>query len=152
MLFHKILVPLDASDLSERAIDVALKLAGAFGSEVVLLSVRPEKIELQDPEQTPDQLDSFEDEAHRMKEMARRHIADTGAVEDLIRAEVRAGNPLDAIVTAANDLMVDLIVMGTHGRVGIIDQLVGSTTERVLPRVSASVLVVKPLGYPYLRE
>src|SRR5690606_30800212 len=103
MVFHKILVPLDASELAERAISVALSLAGAFGSEVILLSVRSHAVSLDDQsEKTPSDLQSFEGEAKGLMAMARRHIKGTGAIEDKIRVEVRAGAPEEAIVTAAN--------------------------------------------------
>ncbi len=153
MVFHKILVPLDASELAERALSIALSLAGAFGSEVILLSVRAHGVDYDDQdEKMPSDLISFEGEAEGLMAMARRKLPGTGAIEDNIRVEVRAGAPEDAIVQAANDLMVDLIVMGTHGRVGLIDKLVGSTTERVQAKTPASVLAVKPLGFPFLRE
>lgn len=151
MAFHKILVPLDATDLADRALQIALSLAGAFDAELILLSVRSEAPSL-DQGETEDDMDAIEREGQALVEMARNKLPGTGASEDRIRTEIRSGSPAEAIVQAAQDLMADLIVMGTHGRVGLRKKLTGSITEKVQARTSASVLAVKPLGFPYLRE
>jgi nucleotide-binding universal stress UspA family protein len=52
------------------------------------------------------------------------------------------GEPVRAIITAANEQRIDLIAMPTAGRHGFLDALRGSTTERVLRHVSCPVLAV----------
>lgn len=151
MAFKKILVPIDSSELADKCIDTSLSLAGAFGSQVIVLSVRPEAASLAQHEASAD-LDSFEDEASRVLAMALKRLEGTGCREDQVRSEVRAGSPEHAILEAAEDHMVDLIVMGTHGRQGLFKMVAGSVTERVQAKSSASVLALKPAGFPYLRE
>jgi nucleotide-binding universal stress UspA family protein len=56
--------------------------------------------------------------------------------------EVRAGDPVDEIVTAAERRRADLVVMPTAGRYGVFEALSGSTTERVLRRAPCPVLAV----------
>ncbi|HEX5048087.1 MAG TPA: universal stress protein [Gammaproteobacteria bacterium] len=56
--------------------------------------------------------------------------------------EVRAGDPVDEIVTAAARRAADLLVMPTAGRHGVFEALSGSTTERVLRRAPCPVLAV----------
>lgn len=151
MAFKKILVPIDASEMAEKCLDKSLALAGAFDSQVIVLSVRPEPASLIQTE-AKESLDSFEDEAARVLAMAYKRLEGTGCRQDQVKSEVRAGGPEHAILEAAEDHMVDLIVMGTHGRTGLIEKMAGSTTERVLARSSASVLALKAAGFPYLRE
>lgn len=42
------------------------------------------------------------------------------------------GTPVDEILTVARDKKADLFVMGTHGRTGITQKLIGRVTERVV--------------------
>jgi nucleotide-binding universal stress UspA family protein len=47
---------------------------------------------------------------------------------------------------------LDLIVTGTHGGRGIKGLLLGSMSQQLVRKASCSVFVVKPQGYPYLRD
>ena len=61
---------------------------------------------------------------------------------------LRIGNPAREIVQLASDLSADLIVVGTHGRTGMMKLLLGSVARNVLSRASCPVLVVKPKNLP----
>lgn len=149
--FAKILVPLDKSDLSKRALDTALAIGDKFDAEVILMYVQHDTAALA-PGETDRDLAAIEQRCEDLLNWAEERRDLHGFTGGTVRAEVRAGDPTDAIITAANDLMVDMVVMGTHGRQGLFDRLVGSTTERVAAAISASVLAVKPEGFPFLRE
>ena len=150
--FNKILVPLDDGELSDRALDIAIEMAHRFDTDLVVVSVRRDPVSLDEKQVTAD-LEDVETEARIMKARIREHVGGIAPLaEGRISVEVRVGNVVRAIVDAAEENHIDLIVMGTHGRVGLADHLVGSTTERVQARVTASVLAVRPLGFPYLRD
>jgi nucleotide-binding universal stress UspA family protein len=151
MPFKKILVPLDASELAQKCLKIALSLAGAFNANVVLLGIRPRGASLKEFRTRAD-LDSFEDEASGLMTMARKYLRETKVVEHQVKAEVRAGSVEGAIIEAARDHMVDLIVIGTHGKTGLRSWITGTPVQRVQGQTSASVLVVKMVGYPYLTE
>jgi nucleotide-binding universal stress UspA family protein len=53
------------------------------------------------------------------------------------------GHPADEIVRLASGHMVDLIVVGTHGRTGLTRVLVGSVAESIMRHAKCPVLVVK---------
>jgi nucleotide-binding universal stress UspA family protein len=57
--------------------------------------------------------------------------------------QVVAGDPADAIVRMAEELAVDLIVMGTHGRTGLQHVLLGSVAEKVVRLALCPVLTVR---------
>jgi universal stress protein A len=57
---------------------------------------------------------------------------------------VRVGNPAQQIVTAADELGVDLIVMATHGRGRVSRTIFGSVAQGVLRRSPRPVLTLKP--------
>jgi nucleotide-binding universal stress UspA family protein len=56
---------------------------------------------------------------------------------------VRIGSPWSAICSAARELAVDLIVLGSHGYSGV-DHLLGTTAAKVVNHADRSVLVVRP--------
>jgi nucleotide-binding universal stress UspA family protein len=53
------------------------------------------------------------------------------------------GKPHEAIAKISNQKDVDLIIVGSHGRTGLMDFLMGGVAERVLGRAESAVLVVK---------
>lgn len=57
------------------------------------------------------------------------------------------GRPAQIIANCARDRDVDLIVMGTLGRVGIIGLLIGNTAEDILRETQTAVLAVKPRAF-----
>lgn len=57
--------------------------------------------------------------------------------------EVRAGNPAEQIIEAADRLKPDLIVVGSHGLSGLRHFLLGSVADRVLEHAECSVLIVR---------
>lgn len=59
------------------------------------------------------------------------------------KPQVVAGEPADAIVRMAEELEVDLIVMGTHGRTGLHHVLLGSVAEKVVRLALCPVLTVR---------
>ena len=63
------------------------------------------------------------------------------------RVHLVKGNPEDVILDAAAKQQIDLIVMGTVGRVGLPGFFIGNTAEEVLQEVDSSVLTVKPYGF-----
>ena len=69
--------------------------------------------------------------------------------QDLVCLTVTVeGNPSDEIVTYANKIGAELIVVGTHGRSGLSRALLGSVAEHVLRKARTPVLVVPSLTPP----
>jgi nucleotide-binding universal stress UspA family protein len=64
-----------------------------------------------------------------------------GGVE--VTLHVRVGSPGDEILAAAQELGSDLIAMGSHGKRGLEDLLMGSTVEHVTKRAVCPVLIVR---------
>ena len=150
--FKKILVPMDASDLSQRALGVALSVAEKFQSDLIVVWSRLNAAALQGTEADED-LRALEHEFEGLRGQVLAKLQEGYSMSpDKVRVEVRAGPPVQTIVDAAAEEMVDLIVMGTHGRTGLTEIFTGSMTERVAAQTSASVLAVKPTGFPFLRD
>jgi nucleotide-binding universal stress UspA family protein len=123
----KILVPIDASDLSLEVVPPAAELATLFGSHVVLINV------------CEDQACSIP--VPQMTEAYERFRAAGVSVEPLMKQ----GDPAFQILEACCDQKADLIAISTHGRTGASRWLLGSVTEKVLRSSSVPILIVRPL-------
>lgn len=159
--FNRILVPVDFSECSERALGVAMGLAIRNDAQMFLLYVdeKPDTGTWADDAKAKLQLDSLENDEACLRALADRvghEVSETmglPAVHDRrLRVRIGTGDAAAQILGAANDSEADLIVMGTHGRTSLRDLFVGSTTEQVTRKASCAVLAVKPQGYPFLRD
>ncbi len=148
-----ILVPLDHSDLASDALDTALILGQSFGAKVLMLRISKDAASLERGEAEID-LNVIERETDELIAAAARRIGPTYGDDAKARvsAEVRSGPVVQIISEVVDEHHIDLIVMGTHGRKGIAEMFTGSTTEQIVATSPASVFVVKPEGFPYLRD
>jgi nucleotide-binding universal stress UspA family protein len=139
----RILVPVDFSESSRRALDYAHRLAVKFDAALHLIHV------CEIPSTMTPALDAYaiaysdwsqrlEDEAEQQLKKIRSAIVDTA-----VTTEVVCGRPALAIVDAAASNRVDLIVMGTHGHGAVMHALMGNVAERVVRSASCPVLTVR---------
>lgn len=146
-MLQKILVPLDGSELAERALGPALALAAAGEGEVTLLRapwVHPVSVDEYSagyewfyPGQA--QENTVDDSVAYLDDMA-RHWAREG-VE--VHKKVVVGDPASVILDAAAMFEQELICMTTHGYSGLTRWMLGSVTERVLRAAPCAVMVVR---------
>ena len=123
---HTILVPLDGSELSERALPFAVALAQPQGDTILLLEATDahHPIELADS-----YLSRWADRLHAGHDLT-------------IVRDITAGDPGHAIVDQASLHSVDLIVMATHARTGVERAIKGSVADYVLHHAAVPVLLV----------
>lgn len=142
-MYKKILVPLDGSEFSRKALDHAEKLAKTFNAEIILVQVVPFMPIYGSPELvTPLIVDE------KQKEAAEKYLNNLS--EELrkrgmkVTVAVRTGQqvPLE-IIDFAKASGADLIVMSTHGRSGITRWVLGSVTHKVLTRGETPVLLLR---------
>jgi nucleotide-binding universal stress UspA family protein len=141
--FRKILVPLDFSDHSSRALDLAIDLAKESGAELHLLHAYeiPTSIATAYGVALPQAVwDGIEAAARsRLDErLARVEQAGLKGVDHVVGAA-----PSDAILDTAGEIGADLIVMGTRGLTGLRHVLLGSVAERTLRLAPCPVLTLK---------
>ena len=158
----RILVPMDFSDVSRRALSLALQMASDQGAELDLvlvetgvdkdLYVGPDApIRRRAAEVTIDQraegLRGACEEAHKEIEAQGRKLH---PVE--VFTYVSGGHFPEAILDLAKERSTDVIVTGTHGPKGLKGALLGTRSEALVTGAGCTVVVVKPEGYPYLRD
>jgi nucleotide-binding universal stress UspA family protein len=139
-MFQKILVAIDGSPSSEKALETAVDLASHYQAELVALSVAelPEVV-------------AMVDEVDEMRQSAENHFRQIGeaAVEFarsrgvLLRSVVLRGHAADAILRYAENEEFHLIVMGRQGHSRIARFFLGSTTDRVSEHAPCTVMIVK---------
>lgn len=140
-MYETILLPTDGSDGTADALRHALDLADRHGATVHALYVVDRRPYLMADDDVQAQvLESLYDQGEAAVEAVEAAAADAGI--DVVTA-VREGIPDKDILRYADEVGLDVIVMGTHGRTGR-DKLatLGSVTERVVKNASVPVLVV----------
>lgn len=145
----KILAPTDISELSKAGVRRALEMAKSEGAEVIVYNVVRHPILFHDdgfsPEMALPLIDEIVEERRRMlADYLRSYFADLMSGVKISMA-VEMGVPYHAILEKAEKEHVDLIVMSTHGRTGLIHMFIGSVTERVVREATCPVLSIRPV-------
>ncbi len=144
--YKKIVVPLDGSGWAARAIPHAVDIARANGSELILLHIfRPPASEY-----TPEIVLAGQDEQiQQAREQMKQYLIG-------LRTELRQENftvrthltegvgVAHLICDFVNNENVDLVVMSTHGRSGLVRFLFGSTANQVMQCAGVPVLLIRP--------
>jgi nucleotide-binding universal stress UspA family protein len=131
MSYETILIPTDGSPHADRATHHALSLASAFDATVHALSV-VDVAALSGPYDWSKPPDSFIDRYREQAATNIEHVENQWAHPDQYHGEVREGTPSSVILEYIDEVDVDLVAMGTHGRTGLARFLLGSVTEHVL--------------------
>ena len=141
MRADRILVPIDFSPFSQKALDRAVAMAKGTESKLTLLYIHPPR----DP--FPAEVSIAFPVVDLKKEMealteALQHWADrTGLPAEQMVIEVSSGEPSYEVVERSAEF--DLIVLSTHGRTGLRRFFLGSVAEQIVRGAKCSVLVVK---------
>jgi nucleotide-binding universal stress UspA family protein len=143
--YSRILIPVDFSDHSREAVRQACDLARRFDAEIHLLHVldswpAPAQVASEFRPQMYDML--AEQRALATQSLANLPGADLGP-KPVVR-EMRTGRAVPEILKYADENHIDLIVLGTHGRTGVVHWLMGSVAEKVVQYAHCPVLVVRP--------
>ena len=143
---ERILVPTDFSTFADRAVEQAAALARQFNSELYLLHVvqdiqqcvvdycLTEELVLQYRTQ------SIDGSKAKLQEEIEKHV---GGKDLKVVADVRIGTPYEEILKEEQEKKIDLIVIATHGKTGILHNLMGSVAERVSRSAKSPVMLVK---------
>ncbi|MGR9048884.1 universal stress protein [Halobacillus faecis] len=139
---QKILVPIDGSDFSIRALQHAMEIAKALGAEILLLNVQYNY-------NTPninrfvsrEEVRKYQQE--NAKEVIEHALKVIGNSEVTIHTKVRIGSPDFEIAKEARELNAYSIVMGSRGLGAIRSKILGSVSFNVLHEASCPVTMVK---------
>ena len=144
-MYSRILVPVDGSDSSLKALDEAIKLAKVSNAKLKLVHVVNELVmdvgyaPLYNEQLIVSLREGGKKVLATAESAARRQYS---AVESELIESI-GGRAADSIVEVAKQWPADLIVMGTHGRRGLRRLVLGSDAELVLRSSPVPVLMVR---------
>ncbi|MZR31654.1 universal stress protein [Sneathiella litorea] len=145
-MFKKILIPMDGSEQSLKALKIAVNLQESFDCELIILTVfrhhslletsmsmvRSEEPEIMD--------DILRKHASEVAESGKALALDMGAKR--VRAFVKNGHPSRTIVSFSKDKDIDLIILGSRGHGDLEGFLLGSVSHKVTSLAKCPVMVV----------
>ncbi len=145
-MYQRILVPIDGSATSERALQEAIKLAA--GKDCLRLVYVIEEIYPLDAEgyayiDYAALQDAVRHTGERALVQAAEKVRSSGATAETALLEAHGERVASVIDSEASHWPADLIVIGTHGRSGLSRLLLGSVAEGVVRGASVPVLLVR---------
>jgi nucleotide-binding universal stress UspA family protein len=149
VLIVKVLAALDFGDSSLEALRQARALAHDLGGSLSVCHVLPAPSELARVFGDPDQAESaaLTSEEEDTKRALVQHARERVGLE-LAEVIVQRGVAYAEIVRAAENAGASYIVVGSHGRTGILRMVLGSVAEAVTRHAHCSVLVARPVEKP----
>jgi nucleotide-binding universal stress UspA family protein len=140
----KILCPVDFSESSAYALRYALAFAVAYDADLELLHVM--EMPFLPPYSTtaaPDLSMTIERIRQESQQALDELVERNKALHPRVTGRMVVGTPFIEIINAAKEGGVDLVVVGTHGRTGLKQILIGSVAEKVVRKSPCPVLAVK---------
>ncbi len=145
--YHQILVPVDGSPTSEKALDEAIGLAQLTGARLRLVHVVDEMGYVNGFETAMNYLNEIiplmRVAGEKLLAHDRQKALDKGVAVDSVLIEEGLGRICDHVAEQARLVKADLIVVGSHGRRGIGRLLLGSDAEQIVRHAPVPVLVVR---------
>jgi universal stress protein E len=154
--FHRILAAVDpkpfdkkADQLNIKILDIAASIAEIDNSELHVVYVWPEwtdwaRSTSPDDDMTTEQSDLRREMDALQGKLLSRITAPYRISRQIDSVHLLKGNPGEKITRLAEELKIELLVMGTVCRSGVAGFFIGNTAERVLDQVNCSILAVKP--------
>ncbi len=139
-MFKKILLAYDGSDGAKLALEKVVDFAKLANAELHLLAVGriPEYAEtVSETEEAREQARSY---YSKIMEDAADHLKQGGLSA---KAHIDFGKPADTILRIAEELKVDLVVLGTHPHTAVRRRFLGATVDKVIDHAHCSVLVIR---------
>ena len=139
-MYAKILVAVDGSDNSLRAVDHARAIVERFDATLILVHAYPHTSDLRGYADFAKLVARRKKAGQAIIDRVREQLGDTPFA---IQETLLEGPESDAILRVAESQRADLIVMGTRGLGALKGVLLGSVSRKVLHYAACSVMVVK---------
>lgn len=153
-MFRKILVPLDQSEHSSKALNVAIQIAKKFAGEITLLHVYSNvlmpivkpgsptltSVPVLAPEYSLKMIEVTRDTGDQILAEGKGRVGNEGIKVSTLLVE---GHVVQEIVRVSREGAFDLIIMGARGVSHIKEMLMGSVTDGVMHHVTCPVLITR---------
>ncbi|SEP19964.1 universal stress protein [Nitrosovibrio sp. Nv6] len=144
-MYQRILVPVDGSPTSERALQEAIRLAQQQSAQLELVHIMGD-IRLMDADSYinyAEMKETITSTGKKILAQAQTVVQQAGAAVEVKLLEARGERIASAIMEEARRWQADLIVIGTHGRTGFSRVLFGSVAEGVVRTAHIPVLLIR---------
>lgn len=138
-IYKKILLPLDGSAYSEKAVEDAIFIAKASNAEIILLTVVENTflIGLPADNTTREINELLENEAQKNIDKIKEKLEGIP-----ITTIIEEGSPAEAILKTIKKENIDLVVMGSSGKKGFEKFIIGSVTDKVVNAARCKILII----------
>ncbi|HLY03559.1 MAG TPA: universal stress protein [Candidatus Cybelea sp.] len=145
LMFNHILVALDGSDCSHKALGMAVQLAKEQGARCTVCTVvdivsAATSMTFATGDVVNEWIATLNEDARQIESEAMARYANSGVT---LETRVLEGYPSSALIDVAKNTGADLIVMGSHGRTGLKRLWLGSVAESVVREATIPVLIVR---------
>lgn len=123
---NQILVLADFTDTSKKALEQAITIAGYKGASIVICHI----------------VSSNGQTEGTATQSIKEYAAIVEKAGIAVQTEIREGNLYDEVATYVKELLPSLVIVGTHGKKGLVQQLLGSKIYKLVTGLQAPVLVV----------
>jgi universal stress protein A len=145
-----ILVPIDFSDCSKKALQYAVPFAHQFNAAITLVHVvqvnRFSGVDFGAVDLPLLEAGAVKSAEEQLMALAKKEVPVP------VAASVRSGQPVQEIVAAARAIQADLIIISTHGRTGLKHVFLGSVAENVVRYAPCPVLVVREHEHEFIHN
>lgn len=144
----KILVPTDFSIYADNALKQAIDIAGQNKAKIYLLHIIDDGFQqcavdycLEEAVVQKVLKESVNNAIVKLKQEVKKITDNYAGIEILM--EARRGVPYEEIIKEQAEKGIDLIVIGSHGKTGILKNLLGGVAEKVMRNAKCQVLLVR---------
>lgn len=139
-VFGRVLVPVDGSELSFKALDVGVRLASVMGSALYAINV----FAMPSFAATATEIRALEESKMQERKWIVERALEAGKGAGVkVKAELLAGNSAEKILGYIEHEKIDLVIMGSSGLGQIKSLMMGSTTYKVSHNARCAVLIIK---------
>lgn len=144
-MYQRILIPVDGSPTSERAIEEAVQFAHQQGAQVEVIMIIEDLLYFEDNDGVnyAALLDIVKCNNEKILAAAEQKFQQAGIAVVSKLLEAKGERIANTIVTEAKSFQADLIIIGTHGRSGFSRMVLGSVAEAVLRMAHIPILLIR---------
>jgi nucleotide-binding universal stress UspA family protein len=152
IVLKQILVPVDFSDNSKKALQYAIPFAEQFHAAITVLYVVEPAVFPSDFGFGQMSFPDVEREMHDKARMELQNVVSEMTTPVKILPVVLSGIPFVEVTTYADENDIGLIILATHGRTGVEHILFGSTAEKIIRKSPCPVLVVRAEEHEFIDD
>ena len=145
-MYKTILCPIDLSPRSKSALSVAINYAHFFNAQLIILNIHDEFLNKDEMVMSRVSVDTimneYKDIANQSKNKILSRIKEMKGNDIDKQIILKEGQVKESIISYANEIKPDIIIMGTNGKDSLTDYMIGTTASYLVQNSKFPVLVI----------